>query len=827
MILYPVDMQKLFRWLVIVLAALPALLLVAVLVLSLLDVTVDLDHLRGGVETSAGAALGRDVSIKGPVRLELSGWPSIEVQDVAIANVPGAAANVFFKAGLARLQIGVAHLLRGELQIGEITAEDVVLNLENDAQGKANWDFSGGAEEESDKESTGRLLSFGGMHELSLQQLALTYHDAALGKTVKFSIDSLYGEATPGKPMQMELGGTLQEQPYHLQLSGGPVDDLLDRSERWPYTLAGEAFGRQIDASGSRAVRDNEPEVGLKLIVQNADIGLILEYFGLVEGMEMTTGVAAIDVLLRGDTLNELVMQSKMIFAVREGEWLITLPNTQKPLRVQELQGDITVKQLNEMTMDLQGTIRETPVRFLITGAPLIEYMQAPEELPLKLDIEMLHTRLSFDSKLAIPITNRDVTMALDIEGERLDNFNEFLKLDLPPLGPVSLTARLDVTKAGYELTTLKFKVGESDLEGRANLDMARDRPKVDVELVSNQFRIEDFDVKQAEAAGDEKVDEQTDDQVEARAETAAKQQESPAVPAAGEQRRLLSREVLNKFDADLSLEARQVTSGKDELGSGSLQLSLQDGRLALSPLQIDTPGGGVNVDMSLLHRDGNIDFAVTANIDHFDYGVLARRVDPATDMGGVMSLDVVVESMASEMAAIMANANGHFDFALLPENFSAEVFDMWAVNLISAIATEVDKDEASEVNCIVVRLGLEAGLLTEKAVFMDTTQMSVAGKVDIDFTAQEIDILMAPKAKRPEFFSLATPVKVHGSFDDFGVGVSKVRAARSAISFITSPIHVPIRRIFRKEVPEDGREACELAWKKTADESYPEEPTR
>jgi len=83
----------------------------------------------------------------------------------------------------------------------------------------------------------------------------------------------------------------------------------------------------------------------------------------------------------------------------------------------------------------------------------------------------------------------------------------------------------------------------------------------------------------------------------------------------------------------------------------------------------------------------------------------------------------------------------------------------------------------------------------------------------------------MAPKAKRPEFFSLATPVKVHGSFDDFGVGVSKVRAARSVVSFITSPIHVPIRRVFKKEVPADGREACELAWKKTADESYLEEP--
>lgn len=810
-------MNKFFRWLAIFSAGLLVLLLAAVLVLSLLGVTVDLDGLRGGVETSAGAALGRDVSIHGSVRLELTGWPSIEVQDVAIANVPGASASLFFRAGLARLQIGVMPLLRGDLQIGEITAERVALNLENDAEGRANWIFGDAAGKEASAEPGEQLINFGGLHELSMQQVALTYHDAALGKTVGFSIDSLYGEAPPGKPMQMKVAGTLQEQAYQLQLSGGPVDDLLDRSERWTFTLAGKAFNRQIDVSGSRIIKDNEPELGLELTVQDADIGAILQRLGLVEGLEMTTGVTAIDVLLRGNTLNELVLQSSMVFAVSEGEWAITLPNTQKPLRVRELQGDISVRQVNEITMNLEGTIRGTPVRFLITGAPLVEYLKAPDELPLKLDLEMLDTRLSFESRLPIPITNRDVTMLLDIKGERLDNFNDLLKLDLPPLGPVSLTARLGVSKAGYELSTLKVTVSESDLQGRMNLDTTLDKPKVDIELVSNRFRVEDFDVKQQEAAGD--------DQVDAPAETVTREEQGSAALTIGENRRLLSGEVLNKLDADLRLEARQVTSGNDELGSGSLHLALRDGRLALEPLQIDIPGGSVNVDMSLLHNDGGIDFTVTANIVHFDYGVLARRAHPATEMGGIMSLDVGLQSTAPEIADIMANASGHFDFALVPENFSAEVFDLWAVNLISAIATEVDKDAASKVNCIVVRLGLEAGLLTEKAVFMDTTQMSVAGKVDIDFTSQEIDILMAPKAKQPEFFSLATPVKVHGSFDDFGVGVNPVRAASSVISFLTSPIHVPIRRIFLKEVPEDGREACELAWKKTADENYPEEP--
>jgi uncharacterized protein involved in outer membrane biogenesis len=389
------------------------------------------------------------------------------------------------------------------------------------------------------------------------------------------------------------------------------------------------------------------------------------------------------------------------------------------------------------------------------------------------------------------------------------------MKLDLPPLGPVALTARLDVSQGGYELSTLRLTVNESDLQGSVNVDMTASKPKLDVELVSNRFRVEDFDVKRADAAGEKTAGTDTP----LPEEPAQAPQDQPA----SENKRLLSREVLNSVDADLRLESKQVVSGSDGLGSGSLHLLLREGRLALEPLQINTPGGGVDVVMSLQHADERLDFTVTANVDRLDYGILARRVDPDTDMGGVMSLDIGLESIAPVMADIMANANGHFDFALVPENFSAEVFDLWAVNLISAVATEVDKDEASEVNCVVVRLGLDDGLLTEKAVFMDTTQMSVAGKVDIDFKSQAIDILMAPKAKRPEFFSLATPLKVHGSFDDFSVGVSKIRATRSVFSFITSPLHVPVRRIFKKEVPADGKRACELAWEKTADESLVE----
>lgn len=73
--------------------------------------------------------------------------------------------------------------------------------------------------------------------------------------------------------------------------------------------------------------------------------------------------------------------------------------------------------------------------------------------------------------------------------------------------------------------------------------------------------------------------------------------------------------------------------------------------------------------------------------------------------------------------------------------------------------------------------------------------------------------MLAAPKAKRPEYFSLATPVKIQGTFSDFGMGINKLSIAKTAVSFITSPITVTFKRLFSGTVPENSKLACEKAW--------------
>jgi len=808
-------MRSLVRWIVLTCFGLFGVLLVAVTVMALLGVTVDLSHLRGGVEVSAEKVLGREIKISGPVVLEFSGWPSIEVRDVTIANVPAGKADNFFIAGLVRLDIHLLSLLKSELQIGEVTAEDVTLNLENDAQGRANWVFGQKAnaalpvKEESVKEvdSGESLISVIGLHKLSLQRVVVNYLDAALDKSLTFGLDALYGEATAGQPITMKLSGHLEEGRYDLELHGGTLEDLLVPDVSWPFTLTGDVFNRRIEASGDAGLRNEVPVINLVLTVHEVNVGAILSRLGLVEGMDASTSEAGIELALRGKTLEELVRESSMTFAITDGQWAIRDLNTRATLGINNLAGDIVVKGGTAITMNLQGNIDQTPVKFIIVGATLEEYLNTPEELPLSFDIALLDSRLTFDTKLAFPISQHDLDFALNIEGKRLDKFNQLLDLDLPPLGPFMLSAGLTISKEGYDLSTLDVSVGKSQLEGRLRLNTALDKPKLDVELLSRLIRVDDFYFGVSdEAVAREKAD------------------EPPEQDGGDDGRELISYEVMNKLDAAFKVEARRVTSGDDDLGSGALTVVLKDGRLAVEPLQIDTPGGGIEIGFSLHPRETDIVMTVDADVDHFDYGVMARLIDPETDMNGVMSMDIEFESTAPDRDAILENATGHFDFALFPGNFSAEVFDLWAVNLLNAVANEVDKGEQSAVNCIVVRLGLASGKMQERVIFMDTTRMSVAGKVDVDFNTREIDILAAPKAKKAEFFSLATPVKVHGTFEDFGLGINPLRLTGSVISFVTSPLHVPIRRVFKQSIPEDGREACELAWDKTADEIIQEQ---
>ena len=146
-----------------------------------------------------------------------------------------------------------------------------------------------------------------------------------------------------------------------------------------------------------------------------------------------------------------------------------------------------------------------------------------------------------------------------------------------------------------------------------------------------------------------------------------------------------------------------------------------------------------------------------------------------------------------------MKGGRGHFDFALLPEQFDAGIFDLWAVNLLSALSKQVDDEPDSVVNCVLARFTLEDGLMQDRIIFMDTTRMSVFGKAKVDFNHESLDVYAKPAAKRTRILQRCGACgRPRENFDDWGLDIGVVTPWPGAgVSFVTSPVHVPIRRLF------------------------------
>jgi hypothetical protein len=195
--------------------------------------------------------------------------------------------------------------------------------------------------------------------------------------------------------------------------------------------------------------------------------------------------------------------------------------------------------------------------------------------------------------------------------------------------------------------------------------------------------------------------------------------------------------------------------------------------------------------------------------INHFEYGILARRIDPMTEMHGILSVDVDVKAHAQYISELLRHGTGHIDFAVWPENLKSGLLDIWAVNVLTALLPAVDSSSASKVNCAIGRFVLNDGRMSEKTILIDTSRMRVTGKGQADFKAEDIQLYLQPRAKTPQFLSFPLPVELSGKFSDFHVGVRAEDVLGTLAQFATSIVWVPIETAFGKRTPSDGHDVC------------------
>lgn len=575
--------------------------------------------------------------------------------------------------------------------------------------------------------------------------------------------------------------GFMQTSPFHANLADTNFDGAL-----------------MLD------LREQLPRIQLWLSAADVNAGRILQQLNLVQTLDANIARLSLYLDSRSSKLSGLIANASLSGQIDGGKLVLRDANTGATASIVVDQGVLAAAPGERVKLDVAGTIDTLPVSIAIRSAPAKDLINPALRVPFDIAVEAAQSRLSLSGSLARDVEERDVELALKISGQRFDHLNKLLRVSLPPWGPWSADGRFRMSRRGYEVNQLKLQVGSSELNGHGVLDTSGKRARLEIALAAPLIQLEDFRTGSWSATGDKAVPTAT---AVADSDTLRKQ----ATQASDQVQGLLSPAFLQQLNATLNVEVERVLSGRDQLGSGSLQAKLENGRAEIGPVKIAMPGGSAQGSLSYEPGARDVLAGLKLDVDKFDYGVLARRIKPESDMGGRFSVHVDVNSRAERLSDILRHGSGQINFAVWPENLKADVFDMWAVNVFVALLPTLDPSNVSKVNCVVGRFALDDGKLTQQQLVIDTSQMRVGGSSSVNFADEKLLLRLQPQAKSAQFLSLAIPIEVKGSFKQFSVGPNPGDILATVIRIATSIFWVPVKKLFEDKVPADGSDVCVL----------------
>ena len=543
------------------------------------------------------------------------------------------------------------------------------------------------------------------------------------------------------------------------------------------------------------------PQADFNLLTENTDIGELLKQLKVSDDLDIAAKKISLEMHIRGETLGAILDHSEIRAEIRQGQWTLLDQGSGGKLPVIVETADLTILPQQNLELNLQVAIKGVPMTMKIeTNHPAS--IQEGDQAEISISAQYDNTQLLLNGKTKIPFDLQTVDLDLDLRGDYLGALSPIVGMRLPAFGPYQLKGALHSAGNGYFLDQLNVKVGQSTLSGQAQLLTATAVPEFAVSLKSRNIQLNDFIVDEQSRKKIKQSITQAKVEESGEKTTASENTERP-----DEEAPRFTGETLALANGTFNLDVEQVYSGKDWLGKGSVVIELKAGQLRFDPVSLDAPGGAFNATLLVLPDGEAVKAHVTADIETFDYGILARRIDPETTMSGLVYLDVDLQSQTRYLDNLLKNANGHFDLAVVPEDFESGIIDLWAVGLLSAILPKLDSD-VSLVNCLVARFDMEEGIMNDDLIILDTSKLRAEGKGSINFRDESIDLRLTPEAKKPQFFRVEAPIEIEGKFSDLGIGLTGGLVGTSIRMAVTT-VTTPLKRIFGEKIPEDGSDLC------------------
>ena len=426
------------------------------LVIALVAIFFEWNWLKGPLESTLSARMGRPVHIDGDLQVDLSWTPEVVLNGVRVENPDWAPDPDFATVEQLTAEFRLWPALFGDLIFPRIQVESPTIRAFRRAVGEASWAGSG----------DGDGLTLPEIHALAIENGNVMIDDDVRGIAFVGTFNSRQIDEAGGNAFALEGEGTLNERPFLLQLRG---DSLLDADADEPY-----GFNAEIEEGSTRITAD-----------------------GSLSGAFDLGGIDA-DLTFSGDDLAELYYLTGL-----------ALPNTPP----YELTGHFRRSDAEYEFSEFSGKVGDSDVRGNVA-------VDASGERPFltgdvasdRLDFDDVATLFGAPPSVGSGETASAVQQAVEeqlaaadrllpdapLQLERVRNMDAEVEFtarevvsDTLPLTSIALVLSLD--DGVLTLDPLTFALTQGDVAGTARIDAREEVPSSEIDFTLREAKLEEF----------------------------------------------------------------------------------------------------------------------------------------------------------------------------------------------------------------------------------------------------------------------------------------------------------------------------------------------
>ncbi|MGD8541145.1 MAG: AsmA family protein [Desulfobacteraceae bacterium] len=551
-----------------------------------------------------------------------------------------------------------------------------------------------------------------------------------------------------------------------LELAVSTVADSPIPVENLNVTLA--VAGDALDAAFRGRLADSDlegqlavtatgatPSVRLQAATGRIDAGQALRQLKLPEVVAGSADRVRFEGRSAGRTLGALREAAEISVKMSPARVTYSGKLMSEPLTLVVANAEVSVKAGHPVSATVAGTLNQAPFHAALGTGTLAEIFQKDDPLPVRATIQAADLELEVEGTVVRPFRRQAFDLAHELAGKDIQELDALLGLALPLQGAFQAAGR--VSGRGKRFTHEgQLRVGKSDLQVDLTVLEAPARPEVSGRIQAGTLHLSDLKLPDGGRG------------------------KGPADPSRVIPEIPFVTDLFDAVDLDLALAAgRIVTEAGAHVGLTST-LGLRSGRLRFAP--VVTGAASERLEGELEIDAAATPPAVTLRLDA--QGLDLRLLQPQTRnsdlVTGRLDLHAGLAGSGATLRSLLGNAVGRLTLIAGEGRITGRGLDLWAADLVpTMLSPRWQRENVTEMNCTVAHVELKSGLAELEDFILDTRRITVAGSGVLKLETEGLDLLLAPRPKRPSLVSLAKPVAIRGTLATPRVSVAPLPSRR------------------------------------------------